>query len=925
ASAISRPVRAALARREALRARAQLDALHALSAAVGGAVGLEETLQLAAVTARELLGAPTARLELLDQGGAARRAAAVVGTDSTWVGRLRPASEGLGGWLLAAGRPLVVFHRSRGLFHPPDPALQRFRYADGLSESMVGVPLRDGVDRTIGFLAAMHPGPERFGLEDMALLERLGDHVSLAIAKAVLLEAERQRAERSDLLAQLNRSLLGHLELPALAAAVAPQLARLVPHRRSALLAPEGDGLVRLAVAGGTVRPGREIAGEHGRDPSRSAGTGPQRRETVAPPDLDLGDLVPPAPPLVLAPAERRARTWAEAAFGCADGDTDLVIAPLRMGQRLVGVLVLRWEDGPPTEEELWLVSVVCDRMSMAVENIRLHRQARDSGELARQEAERFKAITSTITDLVCVLGPDRMIRYASPSWAQTTGLDPDRLTGTPLVEHLHPDDRSKAAEALSGPWGGTVAVELRVRCADGGHAWVETVANPSGQDGTVVTSSRVITERKQLEVALVHQAHHDSLTGLPNRTLLLDRLQRALLERQDDLRVAVLFLDLDRFKSVNDSLGHDCGDELLVAVSQRLRRCVRGEDTLARMGGDEFVVLLEDLTDDSTADMTAARIAESLRDPFALGGQEVHVTASVGIAFAASGGELPADLLRDADAAMYRAKEAGRDRFERARPLASRTALGRLRMEASLRRAMQEGELVLHYQPVVGLARGDVIGLEALVRWQHPAGPLLGPATFARVAEESGLAASLGRWVLDRACADLAGWGGRGAPFFVAVNCSASLFRRDLVEEVRGAMERHRVGPGRLELELTEVVLAGHSGEIGEVVSRLRELGVGLAIDDFGTGCTSLQRLRSFPAGRIKIDGSFISRLGIQRERDLVASMVGLAGALGMTVTAEGVETADQAAAVVALGCHAAQGWHFGAAVPASEVPALL
>jgi diguanylate cyclase (GGDEF)-like protein/PAS domain S-box-containing protein len=432
--------------------------------------------------------------------------------------------------------------------------------------------------------------------------------------------------------------------------------------------------------------------------------------------------------------------------------------------------------------------------------------------------------------------------------------------------------------------------------------------------------------ERRRSEEETRHRALHDPLTDLPNRTLFLDRLDHALrlARRGGDTSLAVFFLDLDQFKGINDTLGHQCGDQLLLAVGTRLEAALRPSDTVARFGGDEFVILCEDVADQAAAAALARRIASVFERPYQLAGSDHYVTASTGIAMPRTGDESPEDLIRDADAAMYGAKERGRARFEfydeRMRP---RTLL-RLRTEHDLRGAVERGELCLFYQPLVDLDSGRLAGLEALVRWQHPERGLLLPVDFVPVAESSDLIGPIGRWVIHEAARQAAAWR-REHPEFslpVGVNVSArQVIDPQLVDVVEEALHRYEL-PGRaLALELTETALIEEAESPAEVVARLNGLGVEMVLDDFGTGYSSLSYLPRFPIDTLKLDRSFIAGLDSAHTASIVTAVVNMAKALGLGVVAEGVETEAQLYALRALGCRRGQGFMFARPMPADEV----
>jgi len=423
----------------------------------------------------------------------------------------------------------------------------------------------------------------------------------------------------------------------------------------------------------------------------------------------------------------------------------------------------------------------------------------------------------------------------------------------------------------------------------------------------------------------LAHQALHDALTGLPNRTLVAERLEQALdRSARTGSGVAVLFIDLDHFKLINDSRGHAAGDELLVIVADRLRKVVRGTDVVARFGGDEFVVVCEDHDAAFEASLVAGRIAEALRQPILIDGQEVFLSVSTGIA--TSDGTAGSDsLLRDADAAMYRAKEKGRARSEYFDATMRTEAIEHLEIQSALHRAIERDELRVHYQPVVDLATGAVTGMEALVRWDHPQHGLVSPASFVPVAEETGLIVPVGAWVLNESMAQLARWRdhswGRGLT--MNVNLSARQLRQpDLIPSLMAMLLETGTDPGTVCLELTETTFMEDAGSHREALASIKGLGVGLAIDDFGTGYSSLTYLKRFPVSVLKIDQAFVRGLGEDAaDTAIVKSVIDLAHALGLVVVAEGVETSDQVAHLRSLGCDLAQGYFFARPQPAEDL----
>jgi diguanylate cyclase (GGDEF)-like protein len=444
-----------------------------------------------------------------------------------------------------------------------------------------------------------------------------------------------------------------------------------------------------------------------------------------------------------------------------------------------------------------------------------------------------------------------------------------------------------------------------------------------------IVLNARDVSERKALEAQLTHQAFHDPLTGLANRALFFDRVTHALERRQrSNERLAVLFLDLDNFKTVNDSLGHVPGDRLLVAAAVRLAACVRTADTVARLGGDEFAILIEDAHGD-LATHAAERITAALREPFAVEGKEVFVTASLGIA-TDEAGMTASELLRNADMAMYTAKSRGKGRSEQFEKRMHREALDRLELEADLRRAIERGDLLLLYQPIVSLETAAITGMEALVRWVHPERGLLYPAQFVPLAEETGLIAPLGEWVLREACRQAKEWDVRwrpAVPLVVSVNVSGHQVQNvRIVEAVRDAVARVELRPGCLVLEITESVLMQHTETMLERLTQLKAVGIQLAIDDFGTGYSSLSYLQRFPIDILKIAKPFVDDVGRPGGHPVLArAIIALGETLALRTIAEGIELREQWQGLRGLGCELGQGYYFARPLTAEAMGALI
>jgi diguanylate cyclase (GGDEF)-like protein/PAS domain S-box-containing protein len=552
-----------------------------------------------------------------------------------------------------------------------------------------------------------------------------------------------------------------------------------------------------------------------------------------------------------------------------------------------------------------------------------------------RASEERFRSLVQNSSDVISIVDADGGVRYHSESVRRVLGYDPAELIDGDPLSLVHPDDRERVArfvaEAALRP-GVTAAETWRVRHRDGAWLHSETVAANLLEDPNVrglVLNTRDVSDRKELEAQLVHQAFHDGLTGLANRTLFAERVEHTL-ARTGHGDLAVLFIDLDDFKHVNDSLGHAAGDQLLVAAARRLQGCLRPTDTAARLGGDEFAVLLERVTDADAAVAVAGRVLDTLHQPFGLNGRTIPIKASLGVAVGRPGVDQAEELLRNADVAMYAAKAGGKDRYELFRPDMHEDMLQRLELEAELRHVADRDQLVLHYQPIVELVSGRITRVEALVRWDHPTKGLLPPTAFIPLAEEQGLIGPIGNWVLLQACLQARRWQDQfpdAPPLSVHVNLSGrQLEEQRLVGEVVHALETSRLSPRQLTLEITESVLVTDIVTMSARLRELKGLGVLLAIDDFGTGYSSLSYLRRFPIDMLKIDKAFVDGIGRGREDTALAhAIVKLSHTLQLHTVAEGIEQASQAVHLAGLGCQDGQGFHFARPMPAAAMTELL
>jgi diguanylate cyclase (GGDEF)-like protein/PAS domain S-box-containing protein len=565
-------------------------------------------------------------------------------------------------------------------------------------------------------------------------------------------------------------------------------------------------------------------------------------------------------------------------------------------------------------------------------------RVARRTDELRSSEA-RFRGVVGSLAEGVVVTDRDDVIEHVNERAAALAGLPVEQLVGRVLREALvpqaeWPEHLRRVARRLNE--GKSDRREMLYTRPDGSTVWLEVGNVPLRDDtGHIVGSVATVwelTERKRLEEQLRHDAGHDSLTGLPNRANFLERLDRALraaADQSDDGRVVVMFLDLDDFKKINDSLGHAAGDVLLREISARLLNATRGCDTVARLGGDEFAVLLENVGPQPEAEIVARRILTSLARPLDLEGTQVTVTTSIGIARGREN-DGPMEVLRNADVAMYSAKQLGKETYAFFAHDMHQAAILRLEVEAELRLALEREELRLVYQPIVDLRNDGPVGFEALIRWAHPRRGPVGPNVFIPIAESTGLIVPIGRWVLHQACRQAVAWNreraerGDQPPLAMSVNVSARQLRDGprLVEDVRTALGVTGLPPAHLQLEITETLIMSDADATLTTLSALSALGVKLAIDDFGTGYSSLSYLERFPVDVLKIDKTFVDRLaGATPDSPLPAAIIRLGRTLGLRVVAEGIETAAQAHCLVSLGCEFGQGFLFARPRPASEI----
>ena len=570
----------------------------------------------------------------------------------------------------------------------------------------------------------------------------------------------------------------------------------------------------------------------------------------------------------------------------------------------------------------------------------RLHRewkQAQEEKERAAQAEERYRAIVENAVEGIFQTTVEGRYLSANPALARIYGyaspeamMDALTTIGTQLYV-----DRSRRAEFARLLEANRVIsnFESEVRRRDGSHIWItesaRIVCDPAGNILYYEGSVSDITKRKRAEEQLHHHALHDALTNLPNRLLFQDRLRGALSRAQRAQKgVAVLFVDLDNFKVVNDSMGHEAGDTLLKQIAARLQAATRAEDTIARMGGDEFTLLLEGLGDVAGAIQVAENIVAQLQQPITIGEREVFASASIGIVYSEDATALPEDLLRDADTAMYQAKTGGKAGYALFDPGMNAHVSERLEIETGLRFALDRGELRVHYQPLINLETGHMSGVEALVRWEHPALGMIPPGKFIGIAEETGLIIPIGYWVLEEACRQMQAWKTIRpdyGPFTVNVNLSGrQLLRADVVDRVQHILAQTGLMPGDLKLEITESVMMADVKDAVAKLTQLKALGVQLAMDDFGTGYSSIASLNLFPLDTVKIDRSFVARLAEQEEaQSVIAAIVMLSKALNLNITGEGIETKEQLAHLQGLGCQIGQGYYFDRPLTAEALEA--
>jgi diguanylate cyclase (GGDEF)-like protein/PAS domain S-box-containing protein len=625
---------------------------------------------------------------------------------------------------------------------------------------------------------------------------------------------------------------------------------------------------------------------------------------------------------------------WAAAQSGGYLSPTGTVsVNPLRYDLQDRGMLITEGTTAV-TVDQHHALATLASQVALAVVSATLAEELRQ-----RQSQEQFRGMIQNASDIIVILDESGRVTYGTPSLERELGHSVRGLLGTAIVDLLHPEESVTAGTLISGlsqrfaqP---APVADWRLRHADGRYLFFEVLTSNLLDDANVagiVLTMRDVSERRALEQQLMHQAFHDTLTGMPNRALFQDRVEHALARAaRHGTSVAMAMVDLDDFKVVNDTRGHEAGDALLTEVAQRLQMTLRSSTTIARLGGDEFAILIEDIDDPSKVRGLAERIMQPFRAPFVLQSEDLNVSASIGVALS-GGSELSlsfTELLRCADLALYAAKEGGKARVELYHDGLHTRMVSRLSQTAELSAAMENEQFELHYQPIVLIDTGEIVGSEALIRWRHPTRGLVMPLDFILLAEETGQIVELGRWVLNRACAQWRTWADLGhASHRMSVNVSArQLQEGDFIEEVRAALARHDMIPDALVLELTESVFALDGRTILERLNLIREMGVQIAIDDFGTGYSSLSYLQQFEINELKVDKSFVDGLGSEDSEGgaLAHAIVSMAHSLRLDVVAEGIEQTAQRDELRSMGCRLGQGYLFSRPVPPETLFELL
>jgi diguanylate cyclase (GGDEF)-like protein/PAS domain S-box-containing protein len=781
-------------------------------------------------------------------------------------------------------------------------------------ETAVWVPVL-GANAARGVLILARCNPAPFANSDVDLLTAMGGRIGMALDQA-------QRGAQLERLARSGRSIGMHLDEEA----VCFEAARILPE----MLNADATALFMLD-EGGVLRR------------TAHSGLSPEWNETWR--SLAKCLLALPAPACIRTFATSNLPTAFEG-FGLEPPQAcpvrSLVAIPIQRELLTQGFLfAMRFSSTSFTPDALQVAELYAAQVSAALENARLYRAAREelsvrvrAEQALRASDERYRALIRSVSDVITILNVDGLILYSSPAAMKAWGCAAEAIEGESLFDRVHKEDAQAVRElfslALSNP---KAVFNGEARLLQGDASWrnfevilVNLLEEPAV--GGIVATHHDVTERKTFERKLTKLAFRDPLTGLANRAFFRDRLRQALIRSgSEGLSVGVVFFDLDNFKIVNDSLGHAWGDKVLCTVADRLRACMRKDDTAARLGGDEFTLLVERVEGLAQVMPIVHRLNAALHDPIHLGDRDFFIGGSIGIAISAPNEDNADELLRRADIAMYHAKNSGKGCYAVFDELLNAAAIERLEMENDLRRAIEAGEFVIHYQPVVSMESGRIVEVEALVRWVHPRKGLVPPPEFIPVAEETRLIIPLGRWVLREACRQIASWRDRDGDLRLSVNLSTRQFRsEELLADIAGALRDNTLMPSALRLEMTESGLIGDPAMAGDKLKALKQLGVRLAIDDFGVGYSSLSHLKHFQVDALKIDRSFVQGVDKDEHNKAIArSIVALASTFGLHVIGEGVETREQAEQLQALGCDLMQGYLFSPPLPSADMESFL
>jgi diguanylate cyclase (GGDEF)-like protein/PAS domain S-box-containing protein len=577
--------------------------------------------------------------------------------------------------------------------------------------------------------------------------------------------------------------------------------------------------------------------------------------------------------------------------------------------------------------KEVELLTQLTDSLSFGIVALRAEQSLRES-------EQRYRLLAENISDLVCIHDRDRRYLYLSPSCKSLLGYGYEELIGEDPYILFHPDDRDRISEEFSAAMLGknNISITYRISQKSGNYIWLETLTKPildaAGQVIQIQTTSRDITERILVQERFKYEALHDALTGLPNRNLLMERLKLGInrIHNFEGYHFAILFLDLDRFKVINDSLGHLVGDQLLIAVAHKFQSILRSTDLVTRIGGDEFVILLDEIKDIQEAIRATENIFEALACPLIIEEREIYISTSIGIVFGTKDYILANDLLRDADIAMYRAKKKGKARYEIFDREMHAIAINRLHLEHDLRRAIKKHQFLVYYQPIIDIFNNCLIGFEALVRWQHPTRGFISPAEFIPLAEETNLIITIDSWMLSTACQQLATWNKKFPsyqPLKMSINLSAQDLRQvNLMAEIDTILRETGLEGNTITLEITESMLIEDINKTIDLLTEIKSRNIQISIDDFGTGYSSLNYLHRFPIDNLKIDYSFVSQMQEKnRNYQVVSSIIDLGHHLDLVIVAEGIETAQQMQWLRAMGCEFGQGYLFSKPLSPQEI----